>query len=700
MVDDIQEYSTFNFEDIIDKYDNELDRKIQEDALLKDDSEEESDESDSDSEKSVIQLGNTFKFLLNMFSLEVDFDGIVRNRKLTHCDYGNIRCNKCKQSIMQVDQPLKYIEQFGCIIMQYHLVGDAKSSLISTMATRSQFQKDESMKKEDIILCPQARNPLIISDFYTAISKDALNTKEQIAKNHKRETAFLMSVLNCYYGDQALYIQYLRKSARKFRPAMDLIRKEVDKRHKKEKLPMSRKKKDLMHLYYDMYYERKRKARDVISLKAETSNAILFNPKKKKTSLKSNSDKKRTKMMYYGYDLSVHNTVEERNEMREFIYDKQIKLNWHTVELVNKKTRKKENKLTKTSNKWKEDIHWLGTSNMNGKEETFIVSHTLIPKNYKNDPGHLFSKEFFEKIKANTPQKVDSEIIDQIQNEYNKLDDSSIQKVKLTIDEKTMEKSWEVLMYSNINYKNIINESWLIDNLDKEEWKDQLDAMLTIKDVWHQFPVGGKREIPQLPKIEENELIRIYLPNEMKCAFGNLANALYAIFDDEAANFFEQHMRDDYKTITSFLNNDGTKGVMNHFTIAVRLMQYRFGYTARVLKNTDNLFKPPKSNTIKFVTLLGSYDDHKHSIAIVGKKIYDSTNRKVLTLCRESIAWCSSKSVQALMNTGKTIQCGYTLIPPKKKKSKTAKRKLSENDEEIKIDNESDIVSKKQKVSK
>ena len=84
------------------------------------------------------------------------------------------------------------------------------------------------------------------------------------------------------------------------------------------------------------------------------------------------------------------------------------------------------------------------------------------------------------------------------------------------------------------------------------------------------------------------------------------------------------------------------------------------------LKSTDDLLTPPEKSCIKYATVLGAYDDYKHIISIVQNRIYDSSNKKVLTLCRENIAWCCSKTLKDLKESEKTICNGYLVRHPQK----------------------------------
>ena len=168
-----------------------------------------------------------------------------------------------------------------------------------------------------------------------------------------------------------------------------------------------------------------------------------------------------------------------------------------------------------------------------------------------------------------------------------------------------------------------------------------------------------------------------------------MANALYELQDYEVADFFVSHLNSDYETIIGLINDDGGKGTKSQFMIAIHILQQRFRYKVTKLKETDDLMTPPKKNTFKYVTVCGGHDDYKHVVSIVENRIYDSSNKKILTLCKESVAWCCSKAVHELEESGRTIDSGYLVKPPTKdnnyfKKFNFKKRKFqaSKNENE------------------
>ena len=403
--------------------------------------------------------------------------------------------------------------------------------------------------------------------------------------------------------------------------------------------------------------------------------------------------------MYHGQDISNYAPGKERRQQKNYLDEKEYKLNWHTLELVHKKKRRpKDNPAPYISETCDRTVHWLGTSKVLGKDEHFLVSFDMIPENFRDDPGELFTKEFLTSVNYNEPVEVEEDVRERFKRQYELLENTVISKVRLKIDKKTKKKSWEAQALDHANYKQFITESWLRENIEKQ-YPEYFYKMMTVKDVWHQVPVGAKKEMPNLQKKEEDEVVNIYVPDEFKCAFANLANALYAIHDYAGAEFFERHMNSDYKTLSNLLDDNGTKAAMNQFMLAVRLLQHKHGYKVMKLKKTDDLLRPPKLGTIKYVTLMGSFDDHKHVISIVRNLIFDSSNKKILTLCRESIAWCCSKSVERLKQAGRTIDCGYLLSPPKRMNEILSRRRQHEFVEGIEGDG---LVKKfkKRKIAK
>ena len=192
-------------------------------------------------------------------------------------------------------------------------------------------------------------------------------------------------------------------------------------------------------------------------------------------------------------------------------------------------------------------------------------------------------------------------------------------------------------------------------------------------------PVGGKSDIESGAKVEIKKMIPIYIGEEHKCAFANMANALFELNDLKGAKFFEENMHKDHTTLEHLLNDGRNKYVMNEFMMAAHLLQSVFGYRLSPLRKNNDLNKPVPFGSIKYVTLLPSLDGFKHVIAIVGDRILDSSNRRVLTLCKENLAWCSSKCVEELDACGSMIEKGYYMSAPSRIVKVLQKRKLAEH---------------------
>ena len=319
--------------------------------------------------------------------------------------------------------------------------------------------------------------------------------------------------------------------------------------------------------------------------------------------------------------------------------------------------------------------HWLGYTKVFGKKEAFCVTYTMIPQKWKTAKGPIFSKKFLKQIPDNTRVAVDEKVREAFKEEIKKLKIANVMKIKLHIDPVTKKKSWEAQTADKMSHKKLIDKEFL-DEEYKEDEPTYYESLLNVPNVWHDLPDGArKKDTPQLPKIEGEENIAIYTPDEKKCAFANMANALYAIGDNEVADFFVSHMNSDYQTLKSLIDDNGGKGTISQFMLASRIIEHKFRYKKNKLKETDDLLTPPKEGCFKFATVIGAYDDYKHVISIVQNQIYDSSNKKVLTLCRENIAWCCSKTVEDLKETGKTIYKGYSVEPIQKKSKKKKKKK-------------------------
>ena len=401
-------------------------------------------------------------------------------------------------------------------------------------------------------------------------------------------------------------------------------------------------------------------------------------------SITSNPKPKTNSIFYYrGRDLTNLKNGKQRNEHRDYYLNMDLKINWQTVELVNVDERNLEEKplheLSKKMREAKLNIHWLGKADDNGKDKYFLVSKDLIPDNYATKKGPVFSPNFFKNMKCNVEMKIPKTIRDKFKLAYKEYKNSALQAIKPYIDPETKKRAYYGKTVLGTLDRENITEQWLKENFQKyyPEFIRKLHNPSNL-DKYCDVPVGSRdNAVEGLLKIESPMYISIYLPNSHKCAFANMANALYAIYDYGAARYIEDHMNTDINSLINLLNEKGSKHGMNHFTIAIRLLQEKFGYQITAVKTTDDLLKPLPEGHIKYVTLLPQRNGYKHVIAIARDKIYDCENKKVLELCRENIAWCGAQTVKDLLNVRQTIIIGYILRVSKKRAKKELKQRHS-----------------------
>ena len=101
-------------------------------------------------------------------------------------------------------------------------------------------------------------------------------------------------------------------------------------------------------------------------------------------------------------------------------------------------------------------------------------------------------------------------------------------------------------------------------------------------------------------------------------------------------------MNSDYKTQTSFLDDNGGKGP-SQYMIAIRILQHKFSYKVMRLSTNDSLLTPPESGSFKKIALLGAYDDYKNVISILQNEIFNISNKKILSLCKKILLGVAPK---------------------------------------------------------
>ena len=707
LLPEIQKYSKFYFKLILDDLENNtreqkrhMEQSLDEivdivDSVYEDDdinfkaAMEVDSDSDSDEEEfekdAYMKFNNIDKQMLRMFALEVNFDGNVQDKTVLKCQSGNIYCTECKKRILQKDQSLEILEKYGAMIMQQHLTGNNQYMGFASYKKKSELKESKDLDRSMIMKCTAISNRKLCTQLHKAMELDAMKTSVQKTKGWNHAIVLVQCVLNNFYGKKKeMHQEYIKRGARRISRALEFIKNDCSKKHLKVKKTVPKDLKKLLQLYHDIYFDRKSYGPSFAERENETLLAITTNPKKKPK-----------RVMYHGHDVTDYAPGPERKKQKHYLDEKEFKLNWKTVELVNKNKRDPKNPLSEQSKRCERPVHWLGTSTMYGKDKQHLISFDLIPEKFRKDPGEVFTKEFFSNVQYNVPVDVDKKIIDRFKDHYDILENTVLSRIRLKIDKKTKEKKWEAVTLDNHFVGHLVDENWLRKNFEKQ-YPHYFIKYMTQKNIWHQLPVGAKRDIQNLPKKETDEVVSVYSPNEFKCAFANLANGLNSIHDYETAEFFENHLDSNYETLTSLLNDDGTKSAKSQFQLAIRLLQFRFGYTCMKLGKKDTLLKPPLPGTIKYATLVAGHDDHNHVISIVENKIFESSNKKVLTLCKENIAWCSTKTIESLDKSGRTIQSGYLLTPPKRIKKKIRKRSIHE----IETDDHKNMYERRSKKTK
>ena len=182
----IENDSKLHFEDIVDFFDN----KVEESQDSDDEDGTENTESVSENESSANKNGNLVekvnlnyveKYILKMFSLGVKFDGEIRQDNLLLCAKGNIYCEKCKASLLSVDQPLSILEQYGGVFMQQHIVEEPlfKTIGIATKNNLLNLINNENFDMTTVQKCRFSADRDHCRQLFFATSLDAAKTYEE-----------------------------------------------------------------------------------------------------------------------------------------------------------------------------------------------------------------------------------------------------------------------------------------------------------------------------------------------------------------------------------------------------------------------------------------------------------------------------------------------------------------------------------------
>ena len=620
-------------------------------------------------------LSHAESFLLKCFELEIEFDGSFNNSNtILNCKKGNIFCKNCGKQILAKNVFVDSLIKNGANMIHYHITTNMNSLGITSESSWDHFYIIDGRDKEKLVLtCNPLDNTSLYKNLFENITKDAAYEEEDLNKASTNMIMFLQCVFKMYYGGSSpLFKKYLRRSAQPYTKCIERIKNHFKLTFKNQRKKMTPYLETIIR-EYTMLSSNRYQSRNYAERQRDLVTSITTNPKQHKT---TNSN-----YYYRGRDMSHVRHSKQRTEHREFYLAMDLKQNWQTVELVNTKTRDtKKRPLNELSEKIKEKepIHWLGKADDNGKPKYFLVSQDLIPDNYKTEEGPIFKPKFFYKLGYNVEKPIPQTIRDKFKLAYDEYRKSNIEYIMPYVNSKTKKKTYWGKTVGGKIVKNYIDEKWLKENFFKyyKEFYFKVTKRAASNE-WCAVPVGSRENAPEdLPKVEDKTYISIYLPNSFKCAFANLANALHAVSDFEAARFIESHFDSDNTTLLSLVDHASNKTETNHFILAPKMLQKQFGYQIKKITIYDNLLKPVPDGQIKYVTLMPQPNGYKHVIAIAGSKIYDCENMKVLTLCKENIAWCSAKTMEDIDRNKQTIIDGCILKVPKRRAKHVLKRKF------------------------
>ena len=630
------------------------------------------------------------KLFLNNFGIGVAFKATLEDNSFLNCEDGYIYCAHCQQYLYDEILDVEVLHKYGADLIHLHISDIFDSLGFTTENSINKLLKDKPIDFSKTSRCQETSDYDFNRRLFLAMQIDSQKSRDVAKRYSTNAVLFVRSALKCYFSShRSMYKRYIPRAIKKYEEALLVIRQKILGSNKK----LDRATKNYIHMFYKLHFDYGRITNiDYMNRQKQLEKDILSNPKP--------IPKEKKPMKFMGEDMELYKTAAERNDIRAFYRDKQLKFNWHTLERVSKKKRNKNNPVPECSIPFGDTEHWVGTSTVNGRDIKFVVSYDMIPEKYTEEKWHIFPISYFlENNELNHPYVVPEASRKIIKKIYDEYAEGIFTYIRMTKDEETGEKRWEgKTAKKGITYKDGINEDWLSENF-KTFYRPFFDDVMEVENIWHQVPVGVRSDVEGLEKIEDNSFVSIYLGNSHKCAFANMANALYEIYDYEAAEFFQENIYKDSRSLITLLNENIKKKTDNDFMIAVRLLQSMFGYVLTKLKTREKLKGSQPFGQIKYVTLLASIDGYKHVISVVGNRIVDTSNRKKLILCKENIAWCASKTLDELDQCKHWIECGYRLDPPNRRLKYLKKRR---DDEAQKVDETEDkrIIFRTQKVPK
>ena len=115
---------------------------------------------------------------------------------------------------------------------------------------------------------------------------------------------------------------------------METIKIDIMKQHRRNKKTVPKSLKQLLQVYHDIYFDRNTYCSSFAERENKTLLAITANPKKVK---------QKRAMMYHRQDISDYAPGSEKRQQKNYLDEKEYKLNWYTPELVHKKGEQRGN---------------------------------------------------------------------------------------------------------------------------------------------------------------------------------------------------------------------------------------------------------------------------------------------------------------------------------------------------------------------
>ena len=375
--------------------------------------------------------------------------------------------------------------------------------------------------------------------------------------------------------------------------------------------------------------------------------------------------------------------------------DNDIKLNWKTLMLFSKKswnTSKTPPIPQSEINAEEKDYFYIGRSDIDGNKVYFRVTKDLIPE---DQDSHVFQNSFFSLMGFNTEYDIPPYSILTLKEVVADTPKYAIDKIKAVIVKgKKMFKGKR----ANGQLTEPQEESWIKKSFEADfDWyyKQLLDDQNLNKFI--KVP-SGKAKIPSvndepetvpgnnIPERFRTEVdVHYCFDNKAYCSFGNMANALKLLGDDNAANFFftnrHKHMAILEAEHPEFkMNLNG-----NQYFCALQIIRHVFHYSIRNLGEKHVLWANPEleQGIMKYVEIQPVGALFTHTVVIYNNFIIDGTFKKCIKLSKESFRFvgggtehyrCQCYSLEPSKQLKRTLN---RLEEEKKKKPKLIRKKPS-----------------------